>query len=253
MLPIISIGPAAFPVSGLVILAGIWIGLILAERSSESRGISANDLNNLVFISAITGLLSARIGFIIENFKMFTPDPLSALSLRPVYLDAVIGAFAALISAAIYAQRKQLPAGNLLDALTPFFAVFWISMGLANLASGSAFGSTTELPWGIFLWGEVRHPTQIYHIITSVLILVLLFPGSGVLCSSKPGITFLQFSALTSASALLIEGFRGDSSLIFSGIRQNQLFAWLILATSLFILAYVQFHQKKPHREVENE
>jgi prolipoprotein diacylglyceryltransferase len=51
----------------------------------------------------------------------------------------------------------------------------------------------------------------------------------------RPGILFLTYAALTSAAQILIQGFRGDSVLIGSGLRQGQILAWLALA-SLFVL-----------------
>jgi prolipoprotein diacylglyceryltransferase len=49
-----------------------------------------------------------------------------------------------------------------------------------------------------------------------------------------PGITFLTFAALTAASRLFLEAFRGDSTLIFGGLRVAQVVAWIVLALALF-------------------
>jgi len=55
---------------------------------------------------------------------------------------------------------------------------------------------------------------------------------------AKPGFEFLLFVALTSASRLVIEGFRGDSTLILGGFRAAQIAAWPILFAALASIDY---------------
>jgi phosphatidylglycerol:prolipoprotein diacylglycerol transferase len=104
---------------------------------------------------------------------------------------------------------------------------------LAHLASGSAFGKETSLPWGMQLWGAMRHPSQVYESFASLLILCLLWFQK---TDPRPGIHFLTFAALTSGARLFLEAFRGDSMLILDGLRVAQVAAWILLALSLFFL-----------------
>jgi prolipoprotein diacylglyceryltransferase len=48
------------------------------------------------------------------------------------------------------------------------------------------------------------------------------------------GADFLLFTALTAASRLFLEAFRGDSTLMFGGLRAGQIIAWIMLAIALF-------------------
>lgn len=142
----------------------------------------------------------------------------------------------------VYGQRKQLKAWNTLDALTPIFAVLSIGLGLSHLAAGTAFGKMTSLPWGIDLWNATRHPTQIYETLASLLTLSLLwflkpFP--------RPGLLFLLFAALTAAWQVFLQAFRGDSVIILSGIKQEQLFALVLLAV-IFVLLEIRLQKRSP-------
>jgi prolipoprotein diacylglyceryltransferase len=83
------------------------------------------------------------------------------------------------------------------------------------------------------LWGETRHPSQIYEIIASSVILGLLWFRK---TDSPPGTSFLTFTALTSGARVFLEAFRGDSTLVLGGLRVAQIFAWFFLAGSLFLL-----------------
>ena len=217
----------------ILVVAAIWIGLWLAEKRSAKHGISANDLNNIVFFPLIGYILGGRILFAVENLSAFIQNPQSLISLNLDLFDPIGGAAIAIIVALIYGQRKKMPLWSTLDALTPLFAIFAVSLGLAHLASGSAFGKETSLPWGMQLWGATRHPSQVYEILASLLILGLLWFQK---TDSRPGIHFLIFAALTSGTHLFLEAFRGDSTLIFGGLRMAQIVAWVVLALSLYLL-----------------
>lgn len=217
----------------ILVVAAIWAGLYLAEKRSARHGISVSDLNNIVFFPLIGYLLGGRILFAIENISAFTQSPQSLISLNLDLFDPIGGLAVAFIIALIYAQRQKLSLWPTLDALTPMFAVFGLGLGLAHLASGSAFGSETSLPWGLELWGTIRHPSQIYEIIASLVILGLLWFQKQEI---PPGVHFLTFTALASGARIFLEAFRGDSTLLYGGLRLAQIIAWAVLAFSLFML-----------------
>ena len=234
MLPVLQLGPLAIPVPGLVLLLGLWLGLLLAERNAYRSGISSNHLYNLVFIALIAGLLGARIAYVLQYPQAFLADPLSVISRNTSLLDPWGGGLTAILAGLVYGQRKRLPFWQTLDALTPFLAVFAVALGLSHLASGSAFGQATDLPWSIEIWGEARHPSQVYETLAAALILAAIWPGKGLLCPSQPGVYFLTFIALSAASRLILEGFRGDSVLLAGGFRRAQILAWVFLGFSLW-------------------
>jgi len=217
----------------VLVVAAIWAGLFLAEKRSEHHGINKDDLNNIVFYSLLGYLLGGRILFALENLSAFIQNPQSLISLNLDLFDPAGGLVVAIITALVYGQRRKLSLWPTLDALTPFFAVFTLGLGLSHLASGSAFGKETDLPWGIQLWGAVRHPSQMYEILASLLILGLLWIQK---VDSHPGIHFLTFAALTSGARLFLEAFRGDSTLTLGNLRLAQVIAWIVLALSLFFL-----------------
>jgi phosphatidylglycerol---prolipoprotein diacylglyceryl transferase len=233
MLPVLQVGPLAIQLPGLAIILGLWLGLILAERNAPRRGIHAATLYNLVFISLISGLLGARLLYVAQYPQAFTANPLNLISLNPGLLDLWGGVACAIMAALVYGQRKKLPLWSTLDALTPAFAIVSISMSIANLASGNAFGSPTSLPWGIELWGAVRHPTQIYETLLATMILLIIWRKGVESSMITPGLLFFIFLALTAGARLFLEAFRGDSYLVANGLRSAQLVAWLLLATGL--------------------
>ncbi len=236
MFPIVQIGPVALQIPGLVLLVGLWIGLTLSERRARRRGEDPGHVYNLVFISLITGVIGARLSYAATYPNAFTTNPRSLVSLNPGLLDPLAGALIAAAAAAIYLFRKNLPLWSTLDALTPLFAVMGIAIGISHFASGSAFGISTQVPWGIQLWGATRHPTQIYEIILATFTLIAIMFLDRTSWSLTPGNIFLSFISLSAVSRLFLEAYRGDSILLDSGFRIAQVISWLLLAACLVLL-----------------
>ncbi|HLA07779.1 MAG TPA: prolipoprotein diacylglyceryl transferase family protein [Anaerolineales bacterium] len=221
----------------ILVIAALWIGLAFAERRTARHGVSRDALNNLTFYAILGYVIGGRLLFALTNYSAFVPSPLSIFSPNPELFDP-IGAFvSAILVGIIYGKHMTLPFWGTLDALTPIFAILAIGLHLSHLAAGTAFGSPTDLPWGTHLWNATRHPTQIYELIASLFIFGLLWFRKS---DSPQGILFLNFVALTAGSRLFLEAFRGDSTLVFGGLRIAQVVAWVVLAIALLARELMQ-------------
>jgi phosphatidylglycerol:prolipoprotein diacylglycerol transferase len=218
----------------ILLVAALWVGLALAEKRSARYSISKELLNNLVFYSLFGYILGGRLLYALSNFSAFVQSPLSLFSLNLNLFDPLAGLATACLVGLIYNYRQKLLRWYTLDALTPLFATLAVGLTLSHLAEGTAFGSPTSLPWGIELWNATRHPTQIYELIASLLIFSWVWFRK---TDSPPGAAFLTFTALTAGVRLFLEAFRGDSTLIFGGLRLAQVLAWIVLAAALFASA----------------
>jgi len=233
MFPILNIGPLAIQTSGLIIIISLWLGITFAEKHAKNFQIAPNDLYNLIFYSLVAGILGARISYVLQFPDIFKSSPLSIISLNPSLLDPIGGIITGLIIGFIFIQKKNIDALHILDALTPMLLVIAIALPLSRLASGNGYGTPTSVPWGVDLWGSVRHPVQIYEIIAAVIILIALFPKHKYITVLPKGIYFAFFTASTSASTLFLDAYKADTLFTHNGIRTLQLIAWLILAISL--------------------
>ncbi|HEX5837671.1 MAG TPA: prolipoprotein diacylglyceryl transferase family protein [Anaerolineales bacterium] len=215
----------------ILLLAALWIGLTLAEKRVERHNLTKDALNNLVYYGILGYILGGRILFVLGNLPAFSDNPLNIFSLNIDLFDPVGALAIAVIVGFAYGQRQKLFLWSTLDALTPFFGILAIGLSLAHLAAGTAFGSPTDVPWGMEMWNATRHPTQVYALIVGILIFAFVWfrnPGT------FPGSEFLWFTSLTAGAHLFLEAFRGDSTLVFGGLRLSQIVAWLVLAAALF-------------------
>lgn len=232
MLPYLNILGAAIAFSPLIMLVGIWLGTSLTERYIDKFSLPIEVFYNLIFIVLIAFAVGGRLGYAAQHPSAFIEDPGSLLSRNFGLFDPISGMVISLLAAAIYGQRKGITLLPTLDAITPMLAVVMLAVSLSNLASGNAYGAPSGLPWAIHLWGEDRHPVQIYEAIGAAAILFALWPARQSLV--KPGMYFFTFIGYSAFARLFFEGFRGSSPVIFDSIRGVQLAALAVLTIALW-------------------
>ena len=235
MFPTINLGPLSIPTPEFILMLGFWLRYVLAERNAKRFQIDPHLLEKGLWICLLAGLVGARLSYVARASSAFQGNLLSIFSLNTNLLDPIGGL---LISAAVgflYVSNQRISLWVFLDSLSPFFAVLSVALSLSDLASGTGFGIPTTLPWGLSLWGELRHPVQIYYFISGFIAL-------GVILTVKQtdkyqaGFVFLLFISLTTGFRLFFSGFQESAILFPGGIRPLQLVYWTILAISLFIL-----------------
>lgn len=237
MLPVVDLGPLSIQTSGLLLLIGVWVGLLRTERYARRLGLDANPIYNLAMIALLAGLVGARLSYAAQHSAAFSRNPLALLALNPEMLDPLGGILTGVLAAFIYGQRKKMPLWPSLDAFAPAVAIIMIVIGFSHLASGKAYGAPADLPWSVALWGAERHPSQIYEIIAASVIAALVWPRERQKWAETPGLRFLVLLATSAGARLFLEAFRGDSPVIFTSLRIIQIAAWLILAGALWLIA----------------
>lgn len=220
----------------ILILAAMWMGLSLVEKRLLQDESDAEPINSLIFVALLGYLLGGRIFYIAGHIPEMLQDPWAMISLNLNLFDPLGALACAGIAGVAFGRRAGLPFWPTLDALTPFFAATVVGIALSHLASGAAFGRTADLPWAWQLWGARRHPSQAYELIASLLTLGLLWTHK----PSVPGTYFLFFVALTSGWRLFLEAFRADSTFIAGGLRAAQVIAWILLASAVFGIEFLQ-------------
>lgn len=236
MLPILQIGPLALPLPTLILMVGLLAGLELAERQAERFGVKADTIYSMTLAAVVAGIVGARLTYVAQYPAAFLETPLDLISPRPQMFNAAGGYVLALAAALVYLWSRKLAFWPTVDAATTLFAVMAVAFGLSHLASGDAFGVPAQVPWAIRLWGEMRQPAQIYETLAALVILVLVWPGRAiaVFTLQRPGLRFWAFVALSAGARLVLETYRGDSTILANSFREAQVIAWVILAVSLW-------------------
>jgi phosphatidylglycerol:prolipoprotein diacylglycerol transferase len=235
MLPSISIGSFLLQTPGLALLLGVWLGTAFVEKEAERLSLNKDIYSTLILVSLIFGIIGSRVVYAARVPNVYLENPLGLFSLNTIALDPWGGLIIGVLAALIIGQRKKLILRPTLDAFALGGAAFMIAWAVSHILSGNAFGSVSQVPWAIFLWDDYRHPVQIYELILSVGIFIIIWQRP--LKRPGAGLNLVLFIALTSMSRLLLEAFRGDSIIWFGSFRAAQIISLVILLASIWQLS----------------
>jgi len=233
MFPFLRIGPLLIQIPGLALLAGVWAGMTLIEKEALHLKLNTTTTLNSIFYGLFGGLIGARLIYAVQHLNTYLANPLSLFSLSTSTLNPLAGLIIGVVITYLFGRRQKLPLRPTLNALAPGLAVMMIAIGVANIFSGNSYGSPTHLSWAIYLWGEYRHPTQVYETVAALIVFVIwkMIPTE----SQSSGFSFLQVVALSAGARIFLEAFRGDSLIWPGGFRAAQVIALMILTVAIYL------------------
>lgn len=236
MLPVLRLGPFTVPVAPLTWLVAFLVLQDIGERAARRLNLSDEVFSGALLWTIGVGIVAARLGYVARYLDAYLADPLQIIALNFGTLDLITGALFGLVAGVAYLQRKKVSLRLFADALAPALALGMAVLSFGNLLTGDAFGiPAPSLPWAIFLWGEPRHPTQVYELIAYIGIFAFIW-----FRAPRPfdGAHFLIAIALLSGVRVLFEPLRGDSVAWVMGLRAGQVAGLVILSGVLVSFAH---------------
>lgn len=221
---------------GIVIGIGILAGLLMAMQMAKKTKQDPETYIDLAIYGVIFGIIGARIYYVIFSWDMYKHDLLSIFNIRQGGLAIYGGVIAAVITVIVFAKKRNLRAGQLLDT-----ACYGLVLGQAigrwgNFFNREAFGEYTDglfamrLPLDAVRSADVTqqmrdqlemidgvgyiqvHPTFLYESIWCLLILALLIWYRHR--QMFKGEVFLLYMAGYGFGRFWIEGLRTDQLLL---------------------------------------
>ncbi len=182
MIPILfKIGPLRIGSYGVMVAIAFLACAYLLRKELKRKNFDPDWTNTLVVIAVISGIVGARIYFILEYFDEFLQDPFSMIFSGSglTWYGGFIAAFVAILIA-----LKRLPAPTLViaDLIAPLLLLGYGIGRIGCFLSGDGdYGPPSDLPWAMaFPNGLVPtdvpvHPTPIYETILSVILFAILW------------------------------------------------------------------------------
>lgn len=233
--------PVAFEIFGISIMwygvlisIAVIIGTILALREAEQTGIDQNTLIDLLLFAIPAALIGARTYYVIFSWDYYKDNLLQILNFRGGGL-AIHGAIiAAVIVAIIFTRKRKLDFWTIADITAPSIILGQAIGRWGNYINQEAYGTPTDLPWGIVIDGVKVHPTFLYESIGNFIIFLFLiwYRRNKARVSGE---VFLLYLALYSSVRFFVEGLRTDS-LMLGSIRVAQLVSVTLIVLSLYYL-----------------
>ncbi len=234
MAPYLRIFGATVQAYPLLLLAAAWAGLGISARLARRSGLNGDHIYNMGFYALLATLVGARLAYVLSHWPNYQGALLSALSPTPTAFSWPEGVLIGGVVALIYWGRYRLPVGTTLDAIAPGLALAIALERLGAFLGGTSYGTSTTLPWGVFLWGEVRHPVQLYEMVASIIILgVLWWRRNGRPFS---GHSFVLFVAVYAGVRLFLEAFHFGTPLMAGGLRTVQVAALAVMVGAVWYL-----------------
>ena len=251
----ISVGNFQMNWYGVLIGVGIILAMWMGFKNCRRFGIIADKLVDVVLAGIIGGIVGARLYYVAFRWDAYKDNLTDIFKTWEGGLAIYGGIIGGLLVGAIFAKIRKV---KILPALDLAGLGFLIGQGIGrwgNFVNGEAFGSNTELPWGMsgdrivsyltsstHVTGSVDpsglvHPCFLYESIWCLVGFALLFWYSKR--RRFDGEVFLMYLGWYGLGRVFIEGLRTDS-LMLGNIRVSQLLAGILVVASLLILLIVR-------------
>ncbi len=245
-----NINPVAFSIGsfhvywyGIIIAAGFLLALIYASFSCKKMNIDINRLFDVVIVGLITGVIFARLFYVVfYPGDKYWKNPLEIFQIHDGGLAIYGGIIGAVVFGSLMAKLRKLKVTAVLDIAALGFLIGQCVGRWGNFINQEAFGSATELPWGMHsentaavVDGNV-HPCFLYESLLCLLGFVLLHFFT---CRFRryDGQTFLLYIVWYGACRFFIEGLRTDSLIIpGTSLRVSQVIAAACVVAGIILL-----------------
>lgn len=228
---------------GLIITAGLVLALLYAWRSAPRYQVDGSKLFNCVLAGLVTGIVGARLYYVIFAWEEYADDPVSALYIHEGGLAIYGGIIGALLGGLTVAKIQKMKALPVLDVT---MVCFLIGQGIGrwgNFTNQEAFGCATDLPWRMvsentMIDGVVTavHPCFLYESLWCLLGFVLLH-FFGKYRQRYAGQIFYLYLVWYGLERTVVEGLRTDSLYLGgTGIRVSQVLSAVLAAAGIVLL-----------------
>ncbi|MFO7887447.1 MAG: prolipoprotein diacylglyceryl transferase [Eubacteriales bacterium] len=214
---------------GILIGAGVLIGTLLALREARKIGFRDEDLMDLLIFAIPLAIVGARLYYVIFQFDYYKNNITEIFNIRGGGLAIHGGIIAAVLVGAIFCKIRKVNFWQIADITAPSIILGQAIGRWGNFINQEAYGTVTDLSWGIIINGQKVHPTFLYESLWNIVVFIFLLWYRRKV-RKKDGEVFLLYGILYSIGRFFIEGMRTDS-LMFGDFRVAQLISIIIVVT----------------------
>ncbi len=173
---------------GMMYVLALISALVAAKWivSKDAIDITRDQLDDYFIWVEIGVILGARLGYILfydthtmyyltNPWQIFNPFMDGEfVGIRGMsYHGAVIGWF---IASFLFYRRHGIHFGRLMDIVAIAVPVGYVFGRIGNFLNQELIGRATEMPWGIYIYDALRHPSQLYEaVLEGVVVFVVIY------------------------------------------------------------------------------
>lgn len=256
----ISIDPIIFSIGhvmvrwyGLIVMTAVGVGIWLAAREAERKGLKKVDIYDLAVWIIPAGLVGARLFHVLDHWPdEFATNPIRVLYIWEGGLAVWGGVFGGVLAAAIFAWRRGLRFPVLLDIVAPGLVLAQAIGRIACVITGDAMGKPTTGPFGFAYTspnamvpnlGVYYTPMPVYELIVNLGIFAVLWQ---LRKRNLPnGLLFLIYLSLYSIERFFL-AFTSAYQIMAFGLTQSQIVALVSLVVALPLIVR-SLYQARPN------
>ena len=209
-----SIGSFEVKWYGIIIATGLMLAVIYGMKRAPYFGVDPDKLMDAIIVGVLLAVVGARLYYVAFTWGYFKDDPLRIITDFPEGgLDIYGGIIGGLLGGGIVAYRKKINVPACLDIAALGFLIGQGMGRWGNFMNQEAFGTPTDLPWGMVSanTGNVPvHPCFLYESLWCLGGFVLLHFFSKKFQKYK-GQIFFMYLVWYGFERMIVEGLRTDS------------------------------------------
>ncbi|MDD3324351.1 MAG: prolipoprotein diacylglyceryl transferase [Sulfurospirillaceae bacterium] len=168
----------------LALLSALFAAKYFAKK--DNMGISESVLDSYFIWVEIGVILGARIGYILfydshlsyymtHPWQMFNPFMDGTfVGIRGMSYHGAVFGF--VLATWLFWLKKRVNVWGLLDLVAISVPIGYVFGRIGNFLNKELVGRHTDIPWGIYVDGIFRHPSQLYEaLLEGVVVFVLLY------------------------------------------------------------------------------
>lgn len=239
---------------GLILAISIFVGWLVARKLAPRFGIPAKDVDDALPWIVICGLVGARLYYVIFSWDYFRAHPADILAIWKGGISIYGGILGGIGGIWGYTKKNKLSFWRLVD-LIALVAPLGQAIGRwGNYVNQEAFGTYTDLPWGIYIAPDRRpleyldvqkfHPAFLYESLWSLAVFAILLkltptssPPSFQEGEKRCGVIAGAYLIFYGIGRFMIESIRLDSFYI-NNFRVDQITSLLIILLGIGIIIY---------------
>lgn len=228
---ICQIGPFTVYSYGLMLAVAVIVCTFLLRKDAQKAGINPQIISDLIFYLVISGIIGARIFYILTFLPTFFENPLEMIMIQHGGLSWQGGFIAGCLSGIWFVRKHKLDVLKMLDLTAPYLALGQAIGRIGCFLNGCCYGK--EVSWGVYFpsLGERVHPTQIYDVVGLLMIFFVLKWFSRRL--QVKGKVFVYYLFLAPLLRFVIEFFRADHTETYLGLSLYQVVCLFLLAAAV--------------------
>ena len=248
---------------GLIITCGLFLAMLYCFPKMKRFGLDSDRVIDVVICGVLGGIVGARIYYVINEWDEYAGNWKEIFNTRNGGLAIYGGLIGGIAVAIIVCIVEKINIPNLLDLCGMSFLIGQGIGRWGNFANQEAFGTNTDLPWGMYSEktkeyleyiikngtsltvdpSKPVHPTFLYESLWCLLSFLIIFVFYKK-CRKFSGQLFLLYGILYGAERAVVEGLRTDSLYIpGTELRTSQVFSICFAAVCLvlFIVLTVKY------------